>query len=272
MTAGRNHDWRIKLTPGTWRCPRSDRTDGSELQSPPRGRRATPQGRWRRHRWRPRCSGRFRALRRRVVRRPSRSRGRGGSRPGVHAAVGQTKDYELMSSGELRSVKVGRARRVPRAACRVTSLSASWPSSTTPAPTSASRRRRTVQQTHHRHTPLDRFDGRLSPRHDPDFDHYGHQTHHGGGSGAPATDARVGPLLVANIGKVRPKGATASEIPHVRTATFLQVSRISATKPRRGLVPTQLQGSQVQILSARPEKSQVTPCFTAHPGGQSRAS
>jgi len=28
-------------------------------------------------------------------------------------AVGQTKVYELMSSGELRSVKVGRARRVP---------------------------------------------------------------------------------------------------------------------------------------------------------------
>ena len=28
-------------------------------------------------------------------------------------AVGQTKVYELMSSGELRSVKVGRSRRVP---------------------------------------------------------------------------------------------------------------------------------------------------------------
>jgi excisionase family DNA binding protein len=28
-------------------------------------------------------------------------------------SVGQTKVYELMSSGELRSVKVGRARRVP---------------------------------------------------------------------------------------------------------------------------------------------------------------
>lgn len=28
-------------------------------------------------------------------------------------AVGQTKVYELLSSGELRSVKVGRARRVP---------------------------------------------------------------------------------------------------------------------------------------------------------------
>ena len=28
-------------------------------------------------------------------------------------AVGQSKVYELMSSGELRSVKVGRARRVP---------------------------------------------------------------------------------------------------------------------------------------------------------------
>lgn len=28
-------------------------------------------------------------------------------------SVGQTKVYELMSTGELRSVKVGRARRVP---------------------------------------------------------------------------------------------------------------------------------------------------------------
>jgi excisionase family DNA binding protein len=28
-------------------------------------------------------------------------------------AVGQTKVYELMSSGELRSVRVGRSRRVP---------------------------------------------------------------------------------------------------------------------------------------------------------------
>ena len=28
-------------------------------------------------------------------------------------SVGQTKVYELMSSGELRSVKVGRSRRVP---------------------------------------------------------------------------------------------------------------------------------------------------------------
>lgn len=28
-------------------------------------------------------------------------------------AVGQTEVYELMSSGELRSVKVGRSRRVP---------------------------------------------------------------------------------------------------------------------------------------------------------------
>ena len=28
-------------------------------------------------------------------------------------AIGQTKLYELMSSGELRSVKVGRSRRVP---------------------------------------------------------------------------------------------------------------------------------------------------------------
>ena len=28
-------------------------------------------------------------------------------------AVGQTKVYELMSTGELRSVKVGRSRRVP---------------------------------------------------------------------------------------------------------------------------------------------------------------
>jgi excisionase family DNA binding protein len=28
-------------------------------------------------------------------------------------AVGQTKVYELLSSGELRSVRVGRARRVP---------------------------------------------------------------------------------------------------------------------------------------------------------------
>ncbi|MPZ94089.1 MAG: helix-turn-helix domain-containing protein [Propionibacteriales bacterium] len=28
-------------------------------------------------------------------------------------AVGQTKVYELLSSGELRSVKVGRSRRVP---------------------------------------------------------------------------------------------------------------------------------------------------------------
>jgi excisionase family DNA binding protein len=28
-------------------------------------------------------------------------------------SVGQTKVYELMSSGELRSVRVGRARRVP---------------------------------------------------------------------------------------------------------------------------------------------------------------
>lgn len=28
-------------------------------------------------------------------------------------SVGQTKVYELMSSGQLRSVKVGRARRVP---------------------------------------------------------------------------------------------------------------------------------------------------------------
>lgn len=28
-------------------------------------------------------------------------------------AVGQTKVYELMSSGELRSVKVGRSRRIP---------------------------------------------------------------------------------------------------------------------------------------------------------------
>ena len=28
-------------------------------------------------------------------------------------ALGQTKVYELMSSGELRSVKVGRSRRVP---------------------------------------------------------------------------------------------------------------------------------------------------------------
>ena len=31
----------------------------------------------------------------------------------VRLAVGQTKVYELMSSGELRSVKVGRSRRVP---------------------------------------------------------------------------------------------------------------------------------------------------------------
>jgi excisionase family DNA binding protein len=28
-------------------------------------------------------------------------------------AIGQTKVYELMASGELRSVKVGRSRRVP---------------------------------------------------------------------------------------------------------------------------------------------------------------
>jgi excisionase family DNA binding protein len=28
-------------------------------------------------------------------------------------AVGQTKVYELMSTGELRSVKVGRSRRIP---------------------------------------------------------------------------------------------------------------------------------------------------------------
>jgi excisionase family DNA binding protein len=28
-------------------------------------------------------------------------------------AIGQTKVYELMSTGELRSVKVGRSRRVP---------------------------------------------------------------------------------------------------------------------------------------------------------------
>ena len=42
-------------------------------------------------------------------------------------SVGQTKVYELMSSGELRSVKVGRP-----AGSRATSLSASWRSSTTP--------------------------------------------------------------------------------------------------------------------------------------------
>ena len=33
-------------------------------------------------------------------------------------SVGQTKVYELMSSGQLRSVKVGRARRVPSDALR----------------------------------------------------------------------------------------------------------------------------------------------------------
>ena len=49
-------------------------------------------------------------------------------------SLGQTKVYALLSSGELRSVKVGRP-----AVCPVTSLSASWPSSTTADPTSASR-------------------------------------------------------------------------------------------------------------------------------------
>jgi predicted DNA-binding transcriptional regulator AlpA len=46
-------------------------------------------------------------------------------------SVGQTKVYELMSSGELRSVK-----SAAPAACRVTSSSVSWPNSTTPGRTS----------------------------------------------------------------------------------------------------------------------------------------
>jgi predicted DNA-binding transcriptional regulator AlpA len=47
-------------------------------------------------------------------------------------SVGQTKVYELMSSGELRSVK-----SAAPAACRVTSSSVSWPNSTTPGRTSS---------------------------------------------------------------------------------------------------------------------------------------
>lgn len=51
-------------------------------------------------------------------------------------AVGQTKVYELMSSGELRSVKVGRARRVPSDALErfMAELDDSRPNLRLPAP------------------------------------------------------------------------------------------------------------------------------------------
>jgi excisionase family DNA binding protein len=54
-------------------------------------------------------------------------------------AVGQTKVYELMSSGELRSVKVGRSRRVPSDDLErfVAQLDDSRPSLRLPAPRSS---------------------------------------------------------------------------------------------------------------------------------------
>lgn len=51
-------------------------------------------------------------------------------------AVGQTKVYELMSGGELRSVKIGRSRRVPSGELEkfIAKLDASRPNLRLPAP------------------------------------------------------------------------------------------------------------------------------------------
>lgn len=57
-------------------------------------------------------------------------------------AVGQTKVYELMSSGELRSVKVGRSRRVPSDDLErfVADLDDSGPNLRLPAPSGSTAR------------------------------------------------------------------------------------------------------------------------------------